>query len=102
MKTRKEDLEVLEQARSDARTKEEKKHFESLEVQIYEQMKDPYIESKRMELVDAMRRQDFKAHMRIQQEVQEYAKSPAFKKRMADRIEKQVSRKEAEVYFKKQ
>ena len=100
MKTRKTDLELLDEARRKAQTEWGKTHREALLVAIYEASKDWWLEKMRMQLIDALKLGDFRKMDEIRRKIQDYTSTPSFRRRIAQKIAK-ISEKEAETYFDK-
>jgi hypothetical protein len=100
MKTRKTDLELLDEARHKAQTEWGKTHREALLVAIYEASKDDWLEKMRMQLIDALKSGDLRRMNDIRQKIQDYASTPSFRRKIAQKIAK-ISETEAEIYFDK-
>jgi len=99
--TRDLDLASLEEAASKAETAEGKKHRKAILEDVYEQMKDPFLERMRVALINALKRQDVVKFNEIRKKVESYAKSEAFlKNRIKARA--RVSQKEADIFIRKE
>jgi hypothetical protein len=99
-KTREPDLELLDEARRKAKTELGKTHREALLVAIYEASKDDWLEKMRIQLIDALKYGDLRKMDEIRRKIQDYASTPSFRRRIAQKIAK-ISEREAEVYFDK-
>lgn len=99
--TRDADLASLEEGVAKAKTSEGKKHRKALLEAVYEQMKDPFLEKMRIELIDAMKRNDMVKFYQIRRKVEDYAKTKEFIKKQIQ-ARKRISKLEADVYLKKE
>jgi len=100
--TRQADLELLEEARDKAETKEGRLHRQALLEAVYEQSKDSLLEKLKNLLIDALKNNDIKKLHEIQKKVEAYAKSPSYLKKIAGKINKNVNEKEAYIYYNRQ
>ena len=100
-KTRKYDLEELEQGVSEAKTDEGRIHRKAILEAVYEQMKDGYLEKLRIQLTDALKRNDLAKMSKIRKLVQDYVKSRSFITSQ-HKAQKRISQKEAESWAKKE
>jgi len=99
--TRDLDLASLEEGVSQAKTTEGKKHRKAILEDIYEQMKDSFLEQMRVALIDALKRQDVVKFNKIRKKVESYAQSRQFiEKRIKARA--RISQKEANVFIRKE
>lgn len=80
--TRKEDLGILEEGVSTAKTDEGRKHRKILLEQVYEQEKDGFLEQIRIALIDALKRNDVKRISELRKIVEDYARSRVFVEKM--------------------
>jgi len=99
--TRDLDLASLEEGVSKAKTTEGKIHRKAILEDIYEQMKDPFLEQMRVALIDALKRQDMAKFNEIKKKVESYAKSRQF---IENRIKARarISKKEADLFVRKE
>jgi len=99
--TRDLDLASLEEGVAKAKTTEGKKHRKAILEDIYEQIKDPFLEKMRIALIDALKRQDMVKFKEIERKVRSYAQSRQFiEKRIKARA--RISQKEADVFIRKE
>lgn len=101
MNTRKYDLEVLDQARKEAKTERGKIHREALLVAVYESLKDSYLEKMRIALIDALKFGNFEKMKEIRKKIEAYVKTPSFKRNIAQKIARQTSETEAKLFYKR-
>lgn len=101
MNTRKLDLEIIDHSRELAKSEEGKRHKDALLALIYEQSKDSVLESMRIKLMDAFRRNDTAEIAELEKKIKKYANTPAFKKKMAESVARQVGQDQAIKVFKK-
>lgn len=99
--TRNNDLGVLEEARDQAQTERGKKHIQAILENVYEQSKDPVLESMRVQLEDAIKRGDHIKMAKIRKKVQDYAKSPAYMKNILKKVKKSTDETEGKLYIHK-
>jgi hypothetical protein len=108
MKTRQDDLNFLEAKRDSAPSGEAKRYRAALLEAVNEMQKDPYLELMRRELIEILKRENITPNDPIlwarKQELgakrSSYAESPAFKGRIAAKMEK-ISRAAAVTYLAK-
>lgn len=99
--TRDEDIAELEEARDKAKSKDGEVHRAAILEAVWEQMKDPILESLRTQLIRALRNNDFVKIEQIRKRVEAYASNPAFKKAQFKAMAR-ISQKEAEIWAKKE
>ena len=100
-KTRKYDLEELEQGVYEAKTDEGRIHRKAILEAVYEQMKDDYLEKLRIQLIDALKRNDIIKINQIRKLVQDYVKSRSFITSQY-KAQKRISQKEAEIWARRE
>lgn len=99
--TRKDDLDILDQSRRDAKTEEGKKHRDALLVAVYESLKDPHLEKMRIALIDALKYGNINKMNEIRKKIENYVRTPTFRKNIARKISQQVNENEAKLFYKK-
>jgi hypothetical protein len=99
--TREIDLGNLEEGVSKAESKEGKIHRKAILEDIYEQLKDSFLEKMRWQLIDALKKNDIIKFNEIRKKVEDYARSPVFvRKRIKARA--RINQKEAEQFIRKE
>jgi hypothetical protein len=95
------DLASLEEGVSQAKTTEGKLHRKAILEDVYEQMKDPFLEKMRIELISALKRQDVVKFNEIRKKVEDYARSRQF---IENRIKARarISKKESDLFIRKE
>lgn len=99
--TRKFDLDELEQHRSEAKTKDDKRHRLALLEAVYEMSKDGFLEKMRIQLIDALKYGDLRKMAEIRRKISDYCQSLSFRKNIAKKINKVAGENEAEKWFNK-
>lgn len=112
--TRDQDLDILDQSRIDAQTTEGKEHREALLIQVYEMSKDSYLEKMRgmlelmiedLETFKVGSMEYNRAFMGVEESkrrIKAYVNAPNYKKKIAEKIAKQVSTNEADLFMNKE
>lgn len=101
MNTRKLDLEIIDHSRELVKTEEGKRHRDALLALIYEQSKDAVLEKMRVQLMSAFKNGDTEKVSEIEKKIKKYANTPAFRKKMAESVARQVGQDQAMQVFKK-
>lgn len=99
--TRNNDLGVLEEARDQATSDNQKKHLQAILENVYEQSKDTFLEKMRVQLEDAIKRGDHMEMERIRKKVQDYARSPVYIKETLKKIKKSTDEQEGKLFIHK-
>ena len=99
--TREIDLGSLEEGVARAESKEGRTHRKAILEDIYEQLKDSFLEKMRWQLIDALKKNDIIKFNEIRKKVEDYARSPVFvRKRIKARA--RINQKEAEQFIRKE
>lgn len=107
-KTRELDLEKLQDAKFTRSDKETKDHIEAIQAAVFEQSKDPFLETMRKNLTATLQEIEeqgesdelWNKYVTQIATIEKYTSSPAFIMKITESIARQVNQTEAERYFK--
>lgn len=111
--TRSLDLDYLDSKRRDRQQEGSKETVEANLAAVYEQMKDPYLESMRMKLIDCLKKLEdlagngtplekmlaYQEYTGIQKKIMKYTSRPEWRARIALKIQQATNTEQAEKFF---